>query len=77
MTHTVAGGDYAVLAASSVAVTVTDNDTPGVTVTPMSLTVGEGGTGRYTVRLNTLPTGDVTVAISLEQHGRDRVPRPH
>ena len=50
-------------AASSVAVTVTDNDTPGVTVTPMSLTVGEGGTGTYTVVLNTLPTGDVTVGI--------------
>ena len=64
VTHTVAGGDYASFAASSVAVTVTDNDTPGVTVTPMSLTVGEGGTGRYTVRLNTLPTGNVLVAIS-------------
>ena len=64
VTHTVSGGDYASFAASSVAVTVTDNDTPGVTVTPMSLTVGEGGTGRYTVRLNTLPTGNVLVAIS-------------
>ena len=64
MTHTVAGGDYASFAASSVAVTVTDNDTPGVTVTPLSLTVGEGGTGRYTVVLNTLPTGNVEVVIS-------------
>ena len=64
VTHTVAGGDYASFAASGVSVTVTDNDTPGVTVTPMSLTVGEGGTGRYTVRLNTLPTGNVLVAIS-------------
>ena len=64
VTHTVAGGDYASFAASSVAVTVTDNDTPGVTVTPASLTVGEGGTGRYTVRLNTQPSGNVMVAIS-------------
>ena len=64
VTHTVAGGDYASFAASSVAVTVTDNDTPGVTVTPPSLTVGEGGTGRYTVRLNTQPSGNVMVAIS-------------
>ena len=63
VTHTVAGGDYDSFAASSVAVTVTDNDTPGVTVTPMSLTVNEGSSGRYTVRLNTLPTGDVTVGI--------------
>ena len=64
VTHTVAGGDYDTFAASSVDVTVTDDDTPGVTVTPMSLTVGEGGTGRYTVRLTTLPTGNVMVAIS-------------
>ena len=48
VTHTVAGGDYASFAASSVAVTVTDNDTPGVTVTPLSLTVGEGGSGTRT-----------------------------
>ena len=66
VTHTVAGGDYDSFAAPSVAVTVTDNDTPGVSVTPMSLTVGEGGTGRYTVRLNTLPSGEVTVAISSD-----------
>ena len=64
VTHTVAGGDYASFAASSVFVTVTDNDTPGVTVTPPSLTVGEGSTGTYTVVLNTQPSGDVTVAIS-------------
>ena len=63
VTHTVAGGDYASFAASSVAVTVTDDDTPGVTVAPTSLTVGEGGTGTYTVVLDTLPTGTVTVVI--------------
>ena len=63
VTHTVAGGDYDSFAASSVAVTVTDDDTPGVTVSPASLTVGEGGTGRYTVKLNTQPSGDVTVGI--------------
>ena len=62
VTHTVTGGDYNFVI--NVIVTVTDNDTPGVTVTPMSLTVGEGGTGRYTVVLNTLPTGNVMVAIS-------------
>ena len=62
VTHTVTGGDYNFVI--NVIVTVTDNDTPGVTVTPMSLTVGEGGTGRYTVVLDTLPTGNVMVAIS-------------
>ena len=64
VTHTVAGGDYATITASDVAVTVTDNDTPGVTVSPPSLTVDEGSTGTYTVKLNTQPTGQVTVAIS-------------
>ena len=62
VTHTVTGGDYNFVI--NVIVTVTDNDTPGVTVTPPSLTVGEGGTGRYTVRLNTQPSGNVMVAIS-------------
>ena len=64
VTHSVNGGDYGGIAASNVAVTVTDNDTRGVTVTPTSLTVNEGSTGTYTVRLNTLPTGNVMVAIS-------------
>ena len=64
VTHTVSGGDYGSVTASGVSVTVTDNDTPGVTVTPPSLTVGESGTGRYTVRLNTQPSGNVMVAIS-------------
>ena len=36
---------------------------PGVTVTPGSLTVAEGGTGTYEVALPTQPTGNVTVAI--------------
>ena len=63
MTHTLAGGDYESFAAPSVAVIVTDNDVPGVTVTPTSLTIAEGGSGTYTVALNTLPAGGVTVAI--------------
>ena len=67
VTHTVSGGDYGSVTADDVSVTVTDDDTPGVTVTPASLTVGEGVTGRYTVRLNTQPSGgNVTVAISSD-----------
>ena len=45
-------------------VTVADDDGPGVTVTPPSLTIAEGSTGTYTVELNTQPTAQVTVAIS-------------
>ena len=73
VTHTVAGGDYGAITAQDVDVTVTDDDTPGITFAPTSLTVGEGGTGTYTVVLDTLPTGDVEVGHPLEQHGRDRV----
>ena len=64
VTHTFAGGDYASFAASNVAVTVTDNDTPGVMVLPTSLTIDEGNTDTYTVELNTQPSGDMMVAIS-------------
>ena len=63
VTHTVAGGDYQSFAASSVSVTVQDNDMPGVAVSPSSLTIDEGATGTYTVELNTQPSGNVTVAI--------------
>ena len=49
---------------ASVRVTVDDDDKPGITFTPASLTVGEAGVGTYGVRLNAAPTADVTVAIS-------------
>ena len=63
VTNTASGGEYAGVTAS-VRVTVDDDDKPGITFTPASLTVGEAGVGRYTVRLNAAPTADVTVAIS-------------
>ena len=63
VTNTASGGEYAGVTAS-VRVTVDDDDKPGITFTPASLTVGEAGVGRYTVRLNAAPTSDVTVAIS-------------
>ena len=66
VTHTVSGGDYDGTTAQDVAVTVTDNDAPGITVTPTSLTIAEGGTNTYAVALNTQPTGDVMVDISSD-----------
>ena len=65
VTHTVSGYGT-VLTAPEVSVTVTDNDTPGVTVSPTSLTIDEGSSGTYTVVLDTLPSGDVTVAIGSD-----------
>ena len=63
LTHTVAGADYASESAKSVEVTITENDTRGVTVSRETLTVSEGSTETYTVVLNTQPTGDVTVTV--------------
>ena len=68
ITHTVAGGDYAAVTAAAVTVTVTDDDVAGVRVTPRMLSLVEGGgeasesaTGFYTLALNSVPAGAVTV----------------
>ncbi len=42
-------------------VTITDDDTAGVTVTPKALNVSEDGSASYTVVLDSKPTADVTV----------------
>ena len=48
-------------------VTIDDNDdTPGITVTPTSLTVTEGKSGSYTVVLDSQPTSTVTITIWAE-----------
>ena len=58
--------DYHALADQSVTVSITENDAVGVTIAPTTLTVTEGDAAgaSYTVKLNTQPTGDVTIAIS-------------
>ena len=57
--------EYTGVGVSNVNVQVTDNDTPGVTISETGVTVteasGSGRTARYTVVLNTQPTGNVTV----------------
>ena len=51
--------------------TITDDDERGVTVSPTSLTVAEGGTGTYTVALTSEPTADVTVTVNVPaEYGR-------
>ena len=54
-----AGNDAAALTDQAVT-----NATPGIVLSPTSLTVAEDGTGTYTVRLNTQPTGTVTVTVA-------------
>ena len=64
VSHAVSGyGEVSTVAA--VAVTVQENDTAGVVVTPTALTVPEGGSGSYTVALVTQPDGTVTVTPAV------------
>ena len=63
LTHTASGGDYANVT-RDLPVTVTDNDTAGVTIEPTVLSVVAGRSNEYTVKLATQPTGEVTVTIS-------------
>ena len=50
-------------------VNIVDDDTPGMTITPTTLDVDEGGTATYTVKLNTVPTGNVDVEITSNDTG--------
>ena len=66
MTATSADAAYNGISIANVSVAITDNDTPGFTVSPTSglVTTEAGGTATFTVRLNTVPTGPVTVQVS-------------
>ena len=62
--HAASGADYGSVPAATIVATSTDNDTPSLQVTPTTLEVDENGSGTYRVRLNTQPTGNVTVTVS-------------
>jgi hypothetical protein len=61
-----ADGKYNGLNPHDASLTNTDNDTPGVTVTPATglITAEGGGTASFTVVLNTQPTADVAIDLS-------------
>ncbi len=63
ITHTVSNyGSVTSADQDPIVVTVTDDDTPSVTISETSLSVDEsGGVETYTVRLNTAPLGNATV----------------
>jgi hypothetical protein len=63
---TSADPNYNGLDAANVSVTNTDDDTAGITVNPVAglVTTEAGGTATFTVRLNTQPTANVTIALS-------------
>ena len=63
-THAVAGpGIYDGLTAPGLTATENDNDPPGIMVSETTLTVPEGGSATYTVRLVTPPSKDVTIEV--------------
>ena len=64
-THAVAGpGAYDGLPAPGLTATENDNDSPSVIVSETALSVPEGGSATYTVRLGTQPTDDVTITVA-------------
>lgn len=67
ITHTASGGGYGVAPASTLVVTVTDDDGPqGVTLSAERVTVAEdGGEGRYTLALTGAPSGPVQIDLSV------------
>ena len=65
VSHTVVGaGNYTALSTAGggdVTVTVTDTSIPAVTISDDTLSVNEGGSDTYTVRLATIPTANVVI----------------
>jgi len=59
-------GGYSFLDPYEISVTVKDDDTAGLIVTPTELDVNEGGSNTYTVQLETEPTETVTVSITSD-----------
>ena len=64
ITNIPSGGGYGSSQTGRVRVTVQEDTSPGLRITPRELTVAEGATATYTVELNSEPQGDVTVAIT-------------
>ena len=65
VSHSASGGDYGSVAVADVAVTVTDGEAQGVTITPITLSLPEGSSSTYSVVLTSEPTGSVTVTPSV------------
>ena len=57
-------------------VDIADDDTRGVRVEPTQLTFREGGSGTYTVVLNTQPTATVTVTVNDPTDNTDVTAEP-
>ena len=56
--------DGTATAPSTVTLTIRDNDVRGVSVSTPTLTMDEGSSGGYEVKLNTRPSGPVTLSFT-------------
>ena len=63
VTHSAAGGNYKSVT-GSLTVTVIDDDGPGIELSPTSLSMNEGASAAFTVKLETRPTATVTLDVS-------------
>ena len=63
LSHTAAGADYGSVT-EDLPVTVTDDDTAGIVLTPTALGVTEGSSATYTVELATEPSDQVTLTVA-------------
>ena len=62
LTHSASGGEYGAVSIEAVTVSISEDDEAGVTLSASSLTIEEGGSGNYTVVLDSQPVGgEVTV----------------
>ena len=73
VTLSASGGGYGGVTAE-VDVTVNDDDTAALVTVPGSLTISEGGSGRFTVKLATQPSQQVSVTVSSADTAAVSVP---
>ena len=73
ITHTISGEGYGGATDQPVEVTVDDDDSPGIEVSRSVLTVDEGGTRTYSVKLIAAPTDSVTVTPASDDDSRATV----
>ncbi len=66
LTHTASGGRYGDAPAVRVTVSVTDDDTAGLSITPTVLNLIENGISAYIVSLTAQPSGNVTVSVASD-----------
>ena len=66
LTHTASGGGYDDAPAVQVKVSVTDDDTAGLAITPTVLNLIENGISAFIVSLTAQPSTNVTVAIASD-----------